>query len=120
MHFFHTFGSTLDELNISIGHTVGKPEIALAFARNSRGSEMTEAGTGSNTHVGVTQIDSVKHILKSKKLAMKSISVIKKKREIAVKRAKITKSRNTGRFQSKTFGRKTKKDPEFFKNTDKQ
>jgi hypothetical protein len=117
MHFFHTFASTLDEVNISIGHTVGSAENALAFTRNAGGSEVTETGTGSNTHVRVTQIGSVQHILKSKRLAMKMIAESKNKRAKAVKKARITKSRKTGRFQSKNFGRKTKKNPE---NTDKQ
>jgi hypothetical protein len=117
MHFFHTFASTLDEVNISIGHTVGSAENALAFTRNAGGSEVTETGTGSNTHVRVTQIGSVQHIVKSKRLANEMIKTIKNKRAKAVDQATITKSRKTGRFQSKNVGRKTKKNPE---NTDKQ
>ena len=117
MHFFHTFASTLDEVNISIGHTVGSAENALAFTRNAGGSEVTETGTGSNTHVRVTQTGSVQHIVKSKRLAKDMIKKIKDKRAKAVDQATNTKSRKTGRFQSKNVGRKTKKNPE---NTDKQ
>jgi hypothetical protein len=53
MHFFHTFGTTPDELTISIGHTVGSAEIALVYCRNARGTELTESGTG------LTQVSSV-------------------------------------------------------------
>jgi hypothetical protein len=111
MHFFCTFGSTLVDVTISLGQTVGSSELAIAYAKNSRGTESAVEITGRKATKPITPLISVQQIVISKKTARKEVSAIKIKRTIATKKGKETKKRNShaGRFKSPKYGRKTKK-----------
>jgi hypothetical protein len=114
MHFFHTFGSSPDELNISIGHTVGNSHLAIAYAQNAKNTELTENRSGSSTSKSVTQVQCVNQLLNSRKQSERVIREFRKGKAKAKKKAKETKERkqNNGRFKSIGRGRKTKKTDE--------
>jgi len=106
MHFFHTFGSTKDELTISIGQSVGNAENAVAYARNAKETEFTEESSGSQTKFSVTRIGCVKQIQGKKRVAERLISQLqRKRRNIQVKK----KNAFPTRFKKKNYGRKIKK-----------
>lgn len=107
MHFFHTFGSTEDELTISIGQSVGNAECAMAYARNAKETERTEENTGSLTQSRVTRVGCVRQVIKGKKRAAETcILEIMRKRDNSLLKKK---SKFSTRFQKKNSGRKIKK-----------
>lgn len=109
MHFFHTFASTVDEVHISIGQSVGSCELAVAYAKFSCGTEYTEEVTGSHTSKPVTQVGSVQRITKNSKTAKKFTAAYRSKQSKVTKSIKKTKAQNNGRFKRKNYGRKIKK-----------
>jgi hypothetical protein len=106
MHFFHTFGSTEDELTISIGQSVGNAECAMAYARNAKETECTEENTGSVTQSRVTRVGCVRQVIKGKKRAETCILEIMRKRRTSQLKKK---GAFPTRFQKKNSGRKIKK-----------
>lgn len=107
MHFFHTFGSTEDELTISIGQSVGNGESAMTYARNAKETECTEENTGSRTQCSVTRVGCVRHVIQGKKgVAERFISqLLRKRRTSQLKKNKAFPTR----FKKKNYGRKIKK-----------